>query len=231
VIDSSDDPKAGAGRAGRGGTGEPRRPPNRPFLIGLTGPIGCGKSTVARWLADRGGTVIDADALAREATADGEPTIDPIRLRFGSGVFRADGSLDRAALARIVFSDEGALRDLERIVHPAVRRRVLDRLETARVAGDPFVVLEAIKLVEGGLAEQCDEVWLVDCSDDTQRARLGSRGMAPDEIGRRTSAQGDLVARLGPRTTRTLRTDGSPAETEQLVEETLADALAPVLLD
>src|SRR3954453_941807 len=98
--------------------GEPRRSgsagaaPDRPFLIGLTGPIGCGKSTVARWLAERGGTVIDADVLAREVTADGEPAIEPIGLRFGDAVFGSDGTLDRAALGRIVFSDEGALRDL-----------------------------------------------------------------------------------------------------------------------
>jgi dephospho-CoA kinase len=205
--------------------------PNRPFLIGLTGPIGCGKSTVARWLVERGGTVIDADVLAREATADGEPTIDPIRLRFGNGVFRSDGSLDRAALARIVFADDQALRDLERIVHPQVRRRVLDRLEASRVAGDPFVVIEAIKLVEGGLAEQCDEVWLVECAGESQRARLASRGMTPDDIERRASAQADLVTRLAPRANRRIRTDGSLAETEQIVEEALADALAPVLLD
>jgi dephospho-CoA kinase len=222
MTDRPDERGHGSGRAAV---------PNRPFLIGLTGPIGCGKSTVARWLAERGGTVIDADVLAREATADGEPTIDPIRLRFGNDVFRRDGTLDRAALARVVFSNEQALRDLERIVHPHVRRRVLDRLDAARAAGDPFVVIEAIKLVEGGLADQCDEVWLVDCGAETQRARLESRGMAADEIERRTSAQGDLAARLGPSATRRIRTDGSVAETEQIVEETLAEALAPVLLD
>jgi dephospho-CoA kinase len=206
-------------------------PPNRPFLIGLTGPIGCGKSTVARWLAERGGTVIDADVLAREVTADGEPTIDPIRMRFGNDVFRPDGTLDRAALARIVFSNEVALRDLERIVHPHVRRRVMDRLDAARAAGDPFVVIEAIKLVEGGLAEQCDEVWLVVCGDEAQRARLESRGLTIDEIERRRAAQSDLVGRVAPSATRRISTNGSLAETEQLVEEALADALAPVLLD
>ncbi len=225
VNDSRDEFETDTGRSQLDRLGD------RPFLIGLTGPIGCGKSTVAQWLGERGGTVIDADVLAREATADGEPTIDPIRLRFGDAVFHQDGSLDRAALARIVFSDERALRDLERIVHPHVRRRVLDRLDAARAAGDPFVVIEAIKLVEGGLADQCDEVWLVECGSEAQRTRLEARGMAPDEIDRRTSAQGDLVARLGPRTTRRIRTDGSLAETEQLVEKTLADALAPVLLD
>jgi len=228
VNDSSDDRDAGTERTGRAGRS---KPPDRPFLIGLTGPIGCGKSTVARWLAERGGTVIDADVLAREATADGEPTIEPIRLRFGNRVFQQDGSLDRAELARLVFSDPEALRDLERIVHPQVRRRVLDRLEAARLAGDPFVVVEAIKLVEGGLAEQCDEVWLVECGDETQRARLSSRGMAQDEIDRRISAQADLVTRLRPRVTRQICTDGSFAEVERTVEEALADALAPVLLD
>ena len=218
------------GPTSRGAAAATGQAPDRPFLIGLTGPIGCGKSTVARWLAERGGTVIDADVLARDATADGEPTIDPIRLRFGNAVFHPDGTLDRAALARIVFSDERALRDLERIVHPHVRRRVLDRLDAARAAGDPFVVIEAIKLVEGGLADQCDEVWLVECGEEAQRTRLESRGMAADEIERRTAAQADLVERIGPRATRRIRTDGTPAETELIVEETLADALAPLLL-
>lgn len=207
----------------------------KPFVIGLTGPIGCGKSTVGHMLGELGGTLIDADALARESTAPGEPTLGPIRLRFGDGVFAPDGSLDRAALATLVFSDQMALRDLESIVHPAVRPRVLERMERAQAAGDPFVVVEAIKLVEGGLAEQCDEVWIVRCTPETQRARLLGRGMSGEDADARRAAQGadladNLAEALGERTVRRLDTDGTLAETHDRVEAALADALAGLVL-
>ena len=206
--------------------------PATPFVIGLTGPIGCGKSSVAQMLGELGGSVIDADVLARNATAPGQPALGPIRSRFGDRVFQPDGSLDRAALAAVVFADPGALRDLEAIVHPAVRERVLERLERAAAAGDPFVVIEAIKLVEGGLAERCDEVWLVECTPTEQRERLGSRGMTQVDLERRIGAQGpDLVERLAARATRRVSTSGNLAQTRANVEDALADALAPVLLD
>ncbi len=202
-----------------------------PFLIGLTGPIGCGKSTIAAMLGDLGATIVDADALARAATGSGEPTLPAIRGRFGHAVFTADGSLDRAVLARIVFGDRAALADLEAIVHPEVRRRVAASLQAARQAGALMVVVEAIKLVEGGLAERCDEVWLVACGESDQRSRLALRDMEPDEISRRLASQGlDLIARLEPDATRRIDTSGSPEQTRQLVEDALADALAPLLL-
>jgi dephospho-CoA kinase len=183
-------------------------------------------------LGELGGTVVDADALARDVTQPGEPSLAAIRRRFGESVFRADGALDRAALGRIVFADPAALADLEAITHPQVRRRVKDLLDQAAAAGDPFVAVEAIKLVEGGLAATCDEVWLVECTSDEQRQRLIDRGMAPDDIARRTEAQGaDLVARLAPHATRRIATSGSLDDTHARVEEALADALAPVLLD
>ena len=84
------------------------------LLIGLTGPIGCGKSTVATWLAELGAVVVDADEIAREVTAIGEPALDDVIARFGEAYGRPDGSLDRSALGRLVFSDPEALRELER---------------------------------------------------------------------------------------------------------------------
>ncbi len=137
----------------------------RPVRIGLTGPIGCGKSTVARWLGERGAVVIDADAVAREVTAPGQPGHDAVLARFGDPVRAADGTLDRAALARIVFSDPAALRDLEAIVHPLVRPRILAAIDAAAGTEAPAVAIEAIKLVEGGLAELCDVVWWVTCHE------------------------------------------------------------------
>ncbi len=191
--------------------------------IGLTGPIGCGKSTVAGWLAEAGGVVVDADRLAREVTAPGEPALGQIRERFGQQVFASDGSLDRAVLAKTVFADGGALRDLERIVHPAVRERLVAEVAAADAVGAPFVVIEAIKLVEGGYAAECDEVWLVECSVETQRARLLGRGMSADDIERRLATQGsDLVNRLGQAATHRLLTDGDievvRAEVQRMME-------------
>lgn len=200
----------------------------QPLIIGLTGPIGCGKSTVAAMLGELGGAVIDADALAREVTAPGRPALHAIRDRFGDGVFEGSGALDRAALGAIVFDDATALRDLEAIVHPGVRVLVEERLERARREGDPFVVVEAIKLVEGGLAARCDEVWLIECAPEVQRERLVGRGMEAADVERRLAAQGaDLADRLAEHSTRRIDTSGSMERTRERVEDALAGGLAP----
>lgn len=181
---------------------------SRAVRIGLTGPIGCGKSTVAGWLAERGAVVIDADDVARAVTAPGEAAHDAVLARFGDAVRGPDGALDRAALARIVFADPASLAELERLVHPAVRERILAELVTADAAGAPAVVVEAIKLVEGGLAALCDEVWLVTCDSAAQRARLAARAMAAADMEARIAAQGDLAAGLAALVDRVLATDG-----------------------
>ena len=199
---------------------------SRALRIGLTGPIGCGKSTVAGWLAARGAVVVDADAVARAVTAPGTPAHAAILARFGDAVRGAEGALDRAALARLVFADPAALRDLEAIVHPAVRPRILEMMEAADRAGAPAVAVEAIKLVEGGLAALCDEIWLVTCNPEAQRARLAGRGMAAADAERRIATQGDLVRRLRPHATRLLATDGAPSEAEERTAGLLAEALA-----
>ncbi len=199
---------------------------SRALRIGITGPIGCGKSTVAGWLAARGAVVVDADVVARAVTAPGEPAHDTVLARFGDAVRAPDGTLDRAALARAVFADPEALRDLEAIVHPAVRVRILAAVESADAAGAPAVVVEAIKLVEGGLAALCDEVWLVDCAPDVQRARLLGRGMAVEDADRRIAAQAGLRARAGSLPGLVvLDASGDRAATEELVVAVYADAL------
>ena len=195
--------------------------------IGITGPIGCGKSTVARWLGDRSGvSVIDADHEARLVLAPETPEVEAVYRRFGQDLRRANGELDRGALGRIVFKDPEALHDLESIVHPAVRSRILADIERAERAGARAVVIEAIKLVEGGLAELCDEVWLVSCEPAVQRERLVGRGDAEDDAAARVDAQGDLVERLRTRATRVVDTNGDLADTRQSVDALFDEASA-----
>jgi dephospho-CoA kinase len=186
--------------------------------IGITGPIGCGKSQVARWLGELGAATVDADAVAREVTAPGQPAHDAVLAHFGPAVTAADGTLDRAALARIVFADPAELRDLEAIVHPAVRPKILAAIDAADAAGARAVAIEAIKLVEGGLAELCDAVWLVTCDGAAQRERLLARGMAPADADRRMGVQAGLADRVAPVATRVVDTSGSAPETRAVVE-------------
>ena len=164
--------------------------------IGLTGPIGCGKSTVAAWLAELGAVVIDADDVAREVTAPGTSAAAAIAAEFGTDLLRADGSFDRAALGRIVFANAAAL---------------------AR--------LEAIKLVESGLAALCDEVWLVVCEPGTQLERLARRGDLAADAEARIAAQSDMAARLAPVATRVLDTSGTLESTVAAVRSAWGDAL------
>jgi len=209
-------------------------PQARPaLLIGLTGPIGCGKTTVARMLGDVGVLVIDADAVAREVTTPDAPALAEIRQRFGGDVFAQDGSLDRGALARIVFSDPAVLADLERITHPRVRERINQLLRSAAENETPVAAIEAIKLVESGLADHCDEVWLVECDPGHQVERLRARGASDEDIKVRIGAQGEhLLDRLATLLegrgvqARRLHTDGTLDDTREMVEEALADALS-----
>ena len=194
--------------------------------IGLTGPIGCGKSTVAGWLgARRGVAVIDADRVARDVLDPGEPALEAVIDRFGAALLREDGSLDRAALGRIVFADPTALRALEAIVHPAVRPRILAAIAEADESDAAAVVIEAIKLVEGGLADLCDEVWLVLCDPDVQTARLAARGVSAADAVQRVAAQAGLAERLAGAATRTIDTSADRSTTRALVDAALTDAL------
>jgi dephospho-CoA kinase len=195
--------------------------------IGLTGPIGCGKSTVAGWLGERPGVVvIDADQVARVVVEPGKAALEAVFERFGEELRREDGSLDRGALGRIVFADPAALRDLEAITHPAVRTRILAAIAEAEAGSAQAVVIEAIKLVEGGLATLCDEVWLVTCDPIAQRDRLVNRGLPEAEADQRIAAQAGLSERLEADATRIIDTSGTVAETRAAVERQLDTALA-----
>lgn len=158
-----------------------------PLVIGLTGNIGCGKSTVAGMLAELGAEVIDADKVAHAVMAPPGPVYDAIVRAFGPGVVAPDGSLDRRALGRIVFGDPAALRLLDSLVHPATTAAIQQLIADSRAE---VVVVEAIKLIESGLDRICDSVWLVTCSRDQQIERLTvGRGLSVEDAERRIDAQ------------------------------------------
>ena len=171
--------------------------------------------------------VIDADQVARDVVAPGEPALEEVIERFGEALGRPDGSLDRAALGRIVFADPTALRDLEAIVHPAVRQRILAALAEAAADGAEAVVVEAIKLVEGGLAELCDEVWFVTCDPSVQRDRLIGRGSSPRDADQRIAAQAGIDDRGRPVATRVIDSSGDADATRRLVEDAFAAVMMP----
>ena len=192
--------------------------------IGITGPIGCGKSTILGLLATDGALVIDADQVAREVTSPGSPVVAAIVAAFGTRVAGSDGGLDRAALAAIVFRDSAQLRRLEAITHPVVRERILVAMRDAEAAGVPVVAVEAIGLVEAGYPALLDETWLVTCDPQVQRERLVSRGLAAADAAARIAAQSSLAERARTVASRIIDTSGSMAETEAAVQAALAAA-------
>ena len=186
-------------------------------VLGLIGPIGCGKSTIAGWLAEEGAVVVDADALTRAAMERGTPLAESVVARFGSEFTLPDGSIDRSALGRLVFADPARLAELESIVHPAVERVEKAAVRAADLQGPSAIVLEAIKLVEVGHAAWCDEIWLVLCEPEAQLDRLVARGMAPDDARQRVAAQAASLPLWRSAATRTIRTDGAPAAVRSVV--------------
>lgn len=165
--------------------------------IAVTGGIGSGKSAVTARLAQRGAVVVDADALAREVVEPGTPGLAAVVAEFGDGVLRDDGSLDRPALAAIVFADADRRRALEAIVHPLVGRRSQELLEAA--PADAVVVYDVPLLAESadlGRIEGFDRVVVVTAPVETRVRRLVSRGLAEDDARARIAAQADDSARL-----------------------------------
>jgi dephospho-CoA kinase len=152
------------------------------ILIGLTGNIASGKSEVARMLAERGATVIDADELAREAVAPDTQALNDIIRRWGKDVLQPDGSLDRAALRRIVFADQLELDALNRIVHPGVTRLRDREIAVAKERGDQIIVCVIPLLFERNLVEEFDSIVLVDAPRPLRLERLVStRGLEETE--------------------------------------------------
>ena len=144
----------------------------RRLLIGLTGGIASGKSTVAQRFMDLGVPVIDADVAAREVVAPGKPGLQQVIDRFGSRVVSENGELDRRALREIVFSDPDARRDLEAILHPLIRAE-MDR--SAAVAVGPYIVMAIPLLIEGGSRDRVDRILVVDVDEAVQLQRVMAR--------------------------------------------------------
>jgi dephospho-CoA kinase len=165
------------------------------LLVGLTGGIGSGKSTVARMLEERGAVVFDADVLAREVVEPGTPGHAAVIDRFGANVLAPGGELDREALASIVFADPAARRDLEAIVHPEVRRRFAEGTEAYKDT-ERVVVFSAPLLVETGMHSAFDMLVVVSASSVTQIDRLmRHRGMSEEAVRSRIDAQATPEAR------------------------------------
>lgn len=168
------------------------------LVVGCTGGIGSGKSTVAALLGERGAVVVDADAIARAALEPSEPALDAVVERFGPGLVGEDGRLDRAGLAELVFCDPMARADLEAIVHPLVRRVIAERLDAER-SGERVVVLDVPLLVETGGRQRygVDAVLVVDAPEELAVARVVStRRMTPDAARARAAAQVSRGERL-----------------------------------
>jgi dephospho-CoA kinase len=157
--------------------------------VGLTGGIGSGKSTVARLLARYGAVVVDSDAIAREVVAPGTPGLAEVVAAFGEGILRADGSLDRPGLGRIVFADPVALGRLEAITHPRIQTESARLIATAETEGAPLLVHDIPLLVENGLPDTFDEVLVVEAPDEVRLQRLAGRGLPRDQALERMRSQ------------------------------------------
>lgn len=162
--------------------------------VGLTGGIASGKTAVATAFAGLGATIIDTDAIAREVVSPGTATLEAIREAFGASMITKSGRLDRKRMRRLVFSDVAARRQLEQIVHPAIRARTLELLDRTEAA---YVLVAVPLLVETGFGELVDRVLVVDCPEEMQIERLMHRdGVSADEARAVLAAQVDRKTRI-----------------------------------
>jgi dephospho-CoA kinase len=159
-------------------------------VIGLTGGIGSGKSTVAGYLAEIGAAVIELDKVGHEVLKSGGGTFKEVVREFGKDILDSRGEIDRARLAKIVFKNPEDLKRLNRVAHPAIDKIINERIEGYRRRGIKVVVLEAAAMLEAGKAKQVDEIWVTIAPEVTVRQRLGERsGYSKEEMEARIRAQ------------------------------------------
>jgi dephospho-CoA kinase len=187
------------------------------LLVGLTGGIASGKSTVSAMLAERGAEVIDADHIARQVVMPGNPAWCKIRDHFGPGVLFPDGQIDRQALADIVFADQAKLTVLNEITHPEIFARIADRLEELRDR-DVTVILDAALLIEAGLAEGVEVVIVTHSPREIQVERLAAKGVGERAADARIAAQLEPEKRLA-RADIVIENGGSLEDLQHRVDE------------
>ena len=159
-------------------------------IIGLTGGIGTGKSTVSAYLAQKGCKIIDADLISHQMTEAGSPCLAEIKAAFGEDVFLRDGNLDRKKVGRLVFADATKKKTLEQIITRRVIEKTLRILQDCRVQQEALVVLDAPLLFECGMQRYTDETWLVVCRTETRLRRIAARdGLAEEDIQKRIANQ------------------------------------------
>jgi len=188
------------------------------LVIGLTGGIGSGKSTVSALLAGKGAVIVDADAITREVQQPGTDTFKAMVERFGEGIVGPDGALDRNAVADIVFNDPDALADLNHIVHPAVGAEIASRMQTL-AEGDDVVVLDVPLLVESSRAYPVAGLLVVDVDPEVAVHRVvGQRGMREDDVRARMTRQASREQRLA-RADRVIDNSGDVDDLARQVDE------------
>ncbi len=193
------------------------------IVLGITGNIATGKSTVVRMLKERGAHHIDADLVYRELVGPGQPLLAKLVERFGEGIVAPDGGLDRKALGAIVFSDPQALADLDALTHPAVIAEI-DRRTAAIPSG--VIIIDAVKLIESGHADHCDAVWLVTAPPDVQVTRLMERNtLSRAEALKRVAAQPPIEPKIA-RADRVIDNAGSLDDLRAQVDAAWRDLVA-----
>ena len=186
-------------------------------VIGLTGGIATGKSTVARCLEEQGAVVIDADSLSREAVRPGSAALERIVALFGPEMLLADGSLDRKRLGRLIFADPDKRCQLERITHPAIRRLADERISRLAAEGARVVFYMAPLLIEAGAVDRVDEVWVVTVRPEIQLERLMGRDAIERAEAERIIASQMPLAEKERHGRIVIDNSGTPEETRRIV--------------
>ena len=186
--------------------------------IGIVGAIASGKSTAARWFASRGWTAVDADEEAHALYAPGSELVSALEARFGSGIVRSDGAVDRAALGEIVFADPKALVDLDALVHPLARARIRTAVEQATRRGEDVALEMALLYRWPEMAASMDRIVGIRCSDPIRLERLAARpGMSLEQARRRMLAQDQAL--LLSVADFSITNEGSPSDLEANLED------------
>ncbi len=199
----------------------------RPVVVGLTGNIGAGKSTVLAYFAQFPEVqILDADKLAHQAMAPGGPAFGPIVEAFGENVVAGDGTIDRRALGEIVFAAPEDLRTLEKITHPAVFQLAQDAISQAEQNGKRIIILEAIKLLDGGsTVKLCDEIWVVTIDSSSQFERLhATRDMDKEAVQQRLDSQSSQEFKMS-KATRIIDNSGSLDELHRALAKIWAELI------